>query len=168
MRGKIGQIALIVVVGVILGVAIAGVPKRGSDAGSRVALIETTTTVAPTPSSTTPPTTAAPPPAPAPRSPGAVTVVVANASSVVGSAKRISVKLTGLKYHVLDPDPNQPNQSGATIYFRDGSAAEAAALADALGVGRDQVRPMPTPPQSARAATADVFVVVGQDLASRR
>lgn len=168
MRRRLIQVLLIVAVGVVLGVAIGGFPKRVADSGSQVVASETTTTLAPTTSSSTAPTTAPAPPPPAARSPKAVTVLVANASTVQGSAKRISVKLAALGYHALDPDANQPNRATAAIYYRGGFSAEAMALADALGADHGQVQPMPSRPPSTRAASTDVYVVVGQDLAVRK
>ncbi len=103
--------------------------------------------------------------APAPRPPGEVIVLVANASGVQGAAAEQTTTIQGGGYQVL-PAGNAENQVETTqVLPIAGFEAEAAALATAIGAPEGAVQPMPDPPP-VDLAGANVLVLLGPDLAS--
>lgn len=161
------------------GVAIAGLPDldRGSDdAGAPVitttttSTSTTTTTEAPTTTTTEPgadPTTTTtepePPPEPEVRPPEEVTVLVANSTDVVGAAGRTTVSLTAEGYPTLTP-ATVTGFDRSEIWFAEGYGAEAARLAERLGIFPEDVGPIPGDPGFAIGG-ADLVVILGPGLA---
>jgi hypothetical protein len=104
--------------------------------------------------------------APAPRPPGEVIVLVANASGVQGAATAQSESIASGGYQIL-PAGNAPDAVEATqVLPIAGFEAEAAALATAIGAPEGAVQPMPDPPPVDDLAGANVLVLLGPDLAS--
>jgi hypothetical protein len=103
--------------------------------------------------------------APAPRPPGEVIVIVANASGVQGAAAAQTEAIQGGGYQVA-PAANAPDQVESTqVLPTAGFEAEAAALAAAIGAGEGAVQPLPEPPP-VDLAGANILVLLGPDLAS--
>ncbi|HEV3401213.1 MAG TPA: LytR C-terminal domain-containing protein [Acidimicrobiales bacterium] len=150
---------VIVVVGGLLGLAIAGLPSRREDAPLRVQTATTTVVVG----STAPPapSTSAPP---AVRRPADVRVTAFNASRVRGTAGRMSTKLKSLGYNVLPASADRTPQATSVVMFRGGSEAEARALAGSLGLDAGAVAAI-DPAVQATAPETELAVVVGDDLA---
>ena len=102
--------------------------------------------------------------APAPRPPGEVVVLVANASGVQGAAAEQSEAIAGGGYQVL-PAANAPSEVEATqVLATAGYEADAAALAAAIGAPPESVAAMPDPPPLDLTG-AHVMVMLGPDLA---
>lgn len=152
---------VIVFVGGLLGLAIAGLPSREEDAPLRV---QTATTTAPGPTTVPPaPTTTAPP---APRPPGAVKVTAFNASRVRGTAGRMNTRLRTLGYNVLPASADRTAQPNSVVMYRGGNEAEARALATSLGLDPSAVAAI-DPGVQAMAPETELAVIVGDDLARR-
>lgn len=120
----------------------------------------TATTGAPPP----PPTvTQAQPPAPPPPTlpaPSAVKLAVLNGTSVQGLAGSTADRATGVGYAGVTAG-NAPTQSGPTVvYFRPGQRLAARRVAQDLGYGAAQVKPLPADASSVSAAPADAQVIV--------
>ena len=127
-----------------------GGDEADGDGGQPAA--ETTTTVAPT---TTLPA----------RAPAEVKVIVANASEVKGAAAGGRTALLNAKYNVLAP-ANAPATPTSSIYFVPGYDRDAAAVAAALQLPANLVKPMPAPaPFDTKGA--NVAVVLGADHAAK-
>jgi hypothetical protein len=121
-----------------------------ADKGDAAAV--TTTTVAPT---TTLPA----------RAPAEVKVIVANASAVKGAATGGRTALVNAKYNVLAPSNAAPVAT-SSVYFVPGFDRDAAAIAAALQIPANLVKPMPAPlPFDIKGA--NVAVVLGADHAPR-
>jgi hypothetical protein len=148
---------VIVFVGGLLGLAIAGFPSRREDAPLRVQTA-TTTTAGPT---TAAPTTTS---APAARPPAGVKVTSFNASRVRGTAGRMNTKLKSLGYNVLPPSADRTPQATSVVMFRAGNEAEAKALAGSLGLDPKAVAAI-EPSVQAMAPETELAVLVGDDLA---
>ena len=152
---------VIIFVGGLLGLAIAGLPSRHEDAPLAVQ----TETSTPASSTTVAPTTTAAP-GPAARPPAEVKVTAINASSVPGTAGRISTRLKSLGYNVLPPSADRTAQPNSVVMYRGGREAEARALASSLGLDAGAVAAI-DPVVQAMSPEADLAVLVGEELARR-
>jgi|GEM_PF-2586679 len=193
MIGRAGQGLCIVCAGVALGLAIGGLPGRsGEDTNlSTLAPADATTTMAPAPTLppttlpattlpattlpvTTPPpptaSTAAASPAGGAHPPSAVHVLAINASSVPGVASRVGSTLRAQGWTVVPPSPRPypMRLATSTVYYRSGFAPDAARLASTLGIDPSSVKPLAGPLPEPKATGADVVVLVGDGLATRK
>lgn len=166
-RGGLIGAALVVGLGLPLGVIVAGGPEineprvlslRTTDDASIVGPVDvTSTTVA------TPPETTAPPPAPS-RPPAEVKVRVHNGSTKAGGALRFGERLKGLGYNVVAPGPSPKSPGSVTqVLFRPGFEAEARALAAGLGAPDIRIDPLGSDPLFA-GSDAAVVVVAADDV----
>ena len=151
---------VILSVGTLLGLAIAGLPLRRDDAPLAVQA-GSSTTVGPT--TTAAPTTTSPP---ATRGPAQVKVTAVNASGVRGTAGRMSTRLRSLGYDVLPASADRAAQAASVVMYRAGNEAEARALASGLGLEPAAVVAI-DPAVQAKAPETDLAVLVGDDLAPR-
>lgn len=92
------------------------------------------------------------------RPPSEVTVVVLNSMGLDGAAGGMTTTLAEAGYQTLTPDNYEPEQNPSRIWYRDGFAAEAAAMTEFLP-GAD-VDPLPDSDQSLQEG-ADVIMVLG-------
>lgn len=97
-------------------------------------------------------------------------VLVANASGVSGSAKKLSDQLTAKGFVVIEPvnaAPGTPTQSTTVVYAVSGFEAGANSVASLLG-GVD-VLPMPSaiPVDGGSLGSASVLVMLGTDQAGK-
>lgn len=90
------------------------------------------------------------------RPPAEVTVVVLNSMGLEGAAGRLNTELANAGYQTLTPDNFTPEQDPSRIWYREGFAAEAAALADFVpGATVESL------PDDALQEGADVVLVLG-------
>ncbi|HVF33149.1 MAG TPA: LytR C-terminal domain-containing protein [Acidimicrobiales bacterium] len=174
-RERILTALLVIVVAVPVGVVIGGGLGLGrpDEEPLEVGVDAETTTTAPTDrtttsaslATTTTTTTAATTTSAAPsRAPGQVKVRFYNGSRTAGAAVTVGDRLAAAGYTVLAPGPSPANPIEATtIAHREGWAAEAAAVATALGLDPSAARPMPPVPAVAGVGDADVVVIVAED-----
>jgi hypothetical protein len=102
------------------------------------------------------------------KEPSEVTVLVANGTAVSGVATQFSSKLAAEGYVTAEPSTgDKDDYTTSTVYFNPDSEAEASAVAAALGVSAENVKPMPNPvpTRDADLRGASILVVVGSDLA---
>jgi len=161
-RGALTGVALVVGLGLPLGVVLAGGPELHKAPALKIRTDEAsgvdTTTTAPAPVDSTPPT------APA-RAPGDVKVRVHNGSTKPGGAVRVGDRLKQLGYNVTAPGANPKKPAAATrILFRSGFDAEALALAASLGLPATSVEALGNDPLLS-AGDAAIVVVAGDDIA---
>jgi hypothetical protein len=133
----------------------------------------TETTVPGTETSVDPSATTAPPVTPTTHPPAAVPVLVANGSGTRGGAGNVTAKLVPFAYATLPAaDADRSDYAESKIYYREGFAEDARAIARQLGVAEPVdaiIEPMPaTPPVrgtngTANAAQAQVLVLLGTD-----
>jgi hypothetical protein len=90
------------------------------------------------------------------RPPGDVTVVVLNSMGLEGAAGRLNAEIAEAGYQTLTPDNLTPEQNPSRIWYREGFAAEAAALTDF--VPGATVEPLP---DESLQEGADVVLVLG-------
>jgi hypothetical protein len=90
------------------------------------------------------------------RPPGDVTVVVLNSMGLEGAAGRLNAEIAEAGYQTLTPDNLTTEQNPSRIWYREGFAAEAAALADF--VPGATVEPLP---DESLQEGADVVLVLG-------
>jgi hypothetical protein len=90
------------------------------------------------------------------RPPSEVTVVVLNSMGLDGAAGRMSSNLSEAGYQTLTPDNLEPEQDPSRIWYREGFAAEAAALVDFLPGAT--VEPLP---DETLQTGADIILVLG-------
>ncbi|MGD2061707.1 MAG: LytR C-terminal domain-containing protein [Acidimicrobiia bacterium] len=90
------------------------------------------------------------------RPPSEVTVVVLNSMGLDGAAGRVTTDLAEAGYQTLTPDNYEPEQDPSRIWYREGYAAEAAALVEFLPGA--EVEPIP---DDAIGEGADVVMVLG-------
>ncbi len=152
---------MIVVVGGVLGLAVAGFPSRRDDAPIRVQAVATTTATSMVVVVTTT-TTATTAPTPA-RSSASVRVTVFNASGIPGSATRVGSVVKGSGYDLKAPGADRKAQDSTVIMYRPGYDSEARALAAALRLDPTVVSPLDA--GVASPDTTDLGVIVGTDLA---
>ena len=102
------------------------------------------------------------------RAPGEVQVRFYNGSRTAGAAVTVGDRLKTAGYDVLSPGPSPAEPLAATaIGYAEGFAAEAAAVAKALGLDASVAKPMPPVPAGVTGAgEADVVVVVAEDAVS--
>jgi LytR cell envelope-related transcriptional attenuator len=101
-----------------------------------------------------------PPPAPVLPQPSAVTLAVLNGSAVQGLAGTTADRAKGIGYPGVTAG-NAPPQTGPTIvYFRSGQRLAARRVAQDLGYGAGQVRPVPADASVVAAAPAGAQVIV--------
>jgi hypothetical protein len=153
---------VVVIVGSLLGLAVAGLPSRRHDAPLRVQSASTSTGPAPAVSTSLPASTSSS--APALRPPSAVRVTPVNASSVPGSAGRVSTRLKSQGWNVQAPGADRKAQPASAVLYRSGFDGEARAVASALGVDPGTLKPLGA---GSVLGDPDVAVVIGDDLAKR-
>ena len=167
--------ALLVAIGVLLGVLILGSgldsspssqsteTASGSETTTTTAGDDTTTTTgADGSTSTTLPTTSTTGgTTPGTNPPNEVRVLVANGTDIPGAASQIQSQLVALGYNALSPQ-NGPASPESWVYYEPGYEADARAIADSLGVAQTQVAPMPEPPPM-DTLEANVLVLIGND-----
>lgn len=98
------------------------------------------------------------------RPPSEVKVLVANGSGVTGAANAQTDALQALGYVTATPT-NAQRVPATVVYYTVGYEAEAAMLAESLGVGANAVTPLPTPAPVEDMELSNVLVIVGPDLA---
>jgi hypothetical protein len=169
--------ALLVAIGVLLGVLILG-SGLGSPAPSSVTVEQassgsdstttttadsgaTTTTAATGGSSTTLPTTSTTGGTPTTHPPNEVRVLVANGTDIPGAASQVQSQLVALGYNALSPQ-NGPTSDTSWVYYEPDYEADALAIALGLGMTPQQVAPMPEPPPI-DTLEADILVLIGND-----
>jgi hypothetical protein len=164
-RERLLTALLVVVIAVPVGIVIGGGLDFGggaADAGAGDEVLagaagstttsSTTTSTTEAPASTT--TTVAS------RPPAEVKVRFANGSHTAGAAVTVGDRLAAAGYTVLAPGPSPKDPVAATtVTFRDGFAAEGAAVAAALGLA-----PSVATPGGPALGGADVAGVVGDDV----
>ncbi len=164
-RERLFTALLVIVVAVPVGIVIGGGLQVGRDPDpldltvAADADAETTTTASTTSTTTTsaPATTTT---APQGRAPAEIGVRFSNGSRTAGAAVAVGTAMKARGYDVRPPAPSPPRPIAATtITYRDGFAAEAAALAGALGL--PDLRP--TPAAGALTPRVDVDVVLADD-----
>jgi len=179
-------IAATVVVGALLGLAVAGWPDRSE--GS-VSVIDTTaapttstpgTSAATEPPTTSPSTTAAgttsPPPATtiqAPTTattqpattevPRAATVLVLNGGARAGAASAATLQLRDAGFDVGSPEDAKNKDQPSGVFYEPGFENDARAVAEALDMDPAAVAAAPAAPLSGSGQRADVMVVLGID-----
>jgi LytR cell envelope-related transcriptional attenuator len=165
-RIQVGRaVALIVVV-----VVIAVILLRHNGGGSRPSLAPIATTSTTSPVSTTPSTTVATTVAATTVAPAQVKVVVLNGTTKAGAAGFFKTKLASKGYNVvLATDATASNILDSAVYYQPGYEAEAMTVAADLGIPASAVTALvPTDPvPAAAAASANVIVVVGGNLATQ-
>jgi hypothetical protein len=90
------------------------------------------------------------------RPPGEVTVVVLNSMGLDGAASRMTSTVAAAGYQTLTPDNFEPEQNPSRIWYREGFAAEAAAMEELLPGAT--VEPLP---DETLQTGADVILVLG-------
>lgn len=153
---------MIVFVGSLLGLAVAGLPSRRQDAPLSVQTATSSTTTTATPLATVP---TVPETTVVLRGPGELRVTAFNTSTVTGAATRMGTRLKSLGYVLQPPGPDRKPQDSSVVMFQSGLEAEARALASSLGLAADTVRPIEGP--VAAVGETDLAVIVGNDLARR-
>ncbi len=154
---------VIVVVGGVLGLAVAGFPSRRNDAPITVqALASTSTSTSVVKVVTTLTATSV---TTAVRSPADLRVTVFNASSIPGSATRVGTVIKARGYDLKAPGADRTAQATSVIMYRSGYDNEARALALALGLDPGVVAALDVGVVS--PDTTDLGVLVGTDLAKR-
>jgi hypothetical protein len=129
---------------------------------STTSTVATTSTSGATATSATPTTQPAPTTAPPPdstvavRPPSEVTVVVLNSVGIDGAASRKTSELAEAGYQTLTGDNFEPEQDPSRIWYREGYAAEAAALVEFLPGATVE----PLPDESLQEG-ANVILVLG-------
>jgi hypothetical protein len=113
----------------------------------------------PTSALTTPPTVAL-------RTPQSIKVLVANGTSSIGLAGRISDALHAKGYNTLSPTDASQHPTSSFVYFEPSYGSDAAALASKLNLPATAVSAMPTPPPVAKLNGANILVVAGPNLLS--
>lgn len=171
--------ALLVAIGVLLGVLILGNGLSSPGGPSSVTVEQasgadaTTTTTAEGGDSTTttaeggatsttlPTTSTSGGPTPSTNPPNEVRVMVANGTDIPGAASQVQSQLVALGYNALSP-ANGPPSEQSWSYYEPGYEADARAIANSLGMAQEQVAPMPEPPPL-DTLEADVLVLIGND-----
>jgi hypothetical protein len=104
--------------------------------------------------------------------PAQVQVLVANGTGTPSGASKVTDKLKPKGYATLSPaNATSANTAASKVYYREGYAEDAKAIARDLGVAapvENIIEPMPAQPPVAataadRAAKANVLVVIGTD-----
>jgi hypothetical protein len=160
-RERVLTALLVVAVAVPVGVVIGGgLDLRGPDEEvlDVVATADADTTTTSSTSTTAAPTTTTTPARPV----AEVRVRLANGSHTAGAAVTVGRRLDDLGYDVLAPAPSPADPvARTTVSYREGFAAEAAAVAVALGL--DPSIAAPSAGAASGGGEADVVVVVGDD-----
>lgn len=90
------------------------------------------------------------------RPPAEVTVVVLNSTDLDGAAGRLTSRLADAGYQTLPADNHTPEQDPSRIWYREGYAAEAAALLEHMAGANVEGLPDETLGEG-----ADIVVVIG-------
>ncbi len=152
------MLVVVIFVGTLLGVAVAGLPDRRKDDAPLAVQTTTPSTTVPTTVPVTTSTTTPPPPT---RAPSELTVATINASGVSGAAARLAARLRDEGYDVRTPTSRR-TQATSALVFRPGLDAEARVMASIVGLDPLTIEPSESPP-----GEADLAVIIGEDLASR-
>jgi hypothetical protein len=168
MRTRWLTYAFLVIVAIGAGVVASGLPTRGKDPVLRAeetpanpAPAAARTTVTSTrPAATTSTTTRQA------HAPAAVTVLVANGTEVDGAATRRGDQLRSRGYVVLTPVDAEDASAQTRVFYAINGEADARAIASTFGAPTDAVAPLPDPLPVADLQSANVLVVVGEDLAN--
>jgi len=100
------------------------------------------------------------------RSPADVKVLVANGIGATGVASKVAGRLQPIGYQLLKPGNTVNRETNSLVQYSAGYAAEAAAVANSLGLPASGVQPLPVPNPVADMQGAHLVVVVGNDLAN--
>ena len=155
-------VVTIIVVGVVLGIAIAGVPSRHQDPPLRLSSAPSgpTTTASSSPPTTVAPTTTTTPPHPK----GDVGVVVINAAGLPGKGSDFTGRLRQAGYSTFAPQSDYNDHPATSVVeFVPGYQGDAVAIGALVGIG--PVAGLSDNPISSKImGSADVMVVIGSDL----
>ncbi|GAC1600826.1 MAG: hypothetical protein NVS3B21_28170 [Acidimicrobiales bacterium] len=155
-------IVTIIVVGVVLGIAIAGVPSRHQDPPLRISAAPSgpTTTASSSPPTTVAPTTITTPPHPK----GDVGVVVVNAAGLPGKGSDFTARLRQAGYSAFAPQTdNNDHPATSVVEFIPGYQGDAVAIGALVGIG-PVAGLSDNPISSKNIGSANVMVVIGGDL----
>ncbi|GAC1311486.1 MAG: hypothetical protein NVSMB16_08270 [Acidimicrobiales bacterium] len=154
-------IVTIIVVGVALGIAIAGVPSRHQDPPLRLSAVPSGPTST---TSTSPPTTAAPTTTTPPHPRGDVGVVVVNAAALPGKGTEFTGRLRQAGYSAFAPQTdNTDHPATSVVEFLPGYQGDALAIGALVGIG--PVAGLSDNPISSKyMGNANVMVIIGADL----
>lgn len=177
---KAVEAGAIATVAILVGFAIGGFPELGGPSEPvRVAAgrastpstigglsSSTTATTAESSETTSPPQEATTTTA-APRQPSEVEIRLYNGSTVGGAAVKTGNRLKAAGYVILPPGPSSGPRGATSVWYQPGFQAEAAAVAGVLSLAAESVSELSDPPPVAGIGTADVIVLVGNDVASK-
>ena len=152
-------------IAVLIGVILLRTAPSETISSVKTTKTTTRTTAKPSPAGVTVPetTTTAPP-----RSPGQVTVTVANGTNVSGAANRIKSQLLQSGYNVVSAtNATSTSNATTTVSYLPGFQQEAVILANSLSLPATAAQATPPPPPVSDTKGADLVVVVGSDLASQ-
>ena len=96
----------------------------------------------------------------------AVSVVVANATTVNGVAAHYSTVIGAGGWNMKAPTDADTNEATSAVYYAPGQQQAAASIATAIGVKPAQVLPISSATPLSSTTGLDVIVIVGQDLAT--
>jgi hypothetical protein len=96
----------------------------------------------------------------------AVSVVVANATTVNGVAAHYSTVIGAGGWNMKAPTDADTNEATSAVYYAPGQQEAAASIATAIGVKPAQVLPISSATPLSPTTGLDVIVIVGQDLAT--
>ncbi|GAC1597537.1 MAG: hypothetical protein NVS3B21_22230 [Acidimicrobiales bacterium] len=154
-------IVTIIVVGVVLGIAIAGVPSRHQDPPLRLSAAPSGPTST---ASTSPPTTAAPTTTTPPHPKGDVGVVVVNTAGLPGKGTDFTGRLRQAGYSAFAPQTDYTDHPAISVVeYVPGYQGDALAVGALVGIGpvaglNDNLL------SSKYMGNANVMVVIGTDL----
>lgn len=156
----VALLSVAVVIGTVLLNAADDSPSRRVATGGHTTTTtppaeETTTTAGPT--STTLPA----------RPPKDVKVLSANGTDVKGAAGKATDALRAAGFNVLAPVDVGRSVPATAVYFAADFEREAQVVASLLGLGKEVVKALPTPPPLRDVRGANVVVVVGPETAAR-
>ena len=99
--------------------------------------------------------------------PGEISVVVLNGGGIAGAAASTTQTLADAGYQMggAGNAAETPNVETTVVYFAEGFEAEATAVASVMGRPSDVVSALPDTPPGPGADSANVVVVLGQDIA---
>jgi len=100
------------------------------------------------------------------RSPADVKVLVANGIGVSGVASKVAGRLQPIGYQLLKPGNTVKSETNSLVQYSAGYAAEAAAVANSLGLPASGVQALPVPNPVADLQGANIVVIVGNELAN--
>lgn len=102
--------------------------------------------------------------------PTEITVLVANGSGIPGAAAKVGEDLSAVGYKLAEPDNASQPAATSTVYYIGDFSAEAAGVAEALGLdpeadGVVAEMPDPIPTLDQNLGAASILVIAGTDIA---